>query len=92
MLCLESNFLYRSSLYALLAYAFKLQLACFDLVCVFCAEFGLAGVVDCYDFYLIGSFAHLLDRSAGEGYVYVALLGPAVAEFLSIIKEVDIVC
>ena len=92
VLCLESDFLYSRILYVLLTDGLKLQLACLSLCCIFCAQLGLAGIVYCYDLNLIGSLGHFLDRSTGEGYVYIAALGPAVAEFLPIIKEIDIVC
>ena len=92
MLCLKSNFVYCSSLYVLLADSLQLQFACFYLSCVFCAEFGCAGIVNCYDLYGVSGLGHFLDRSAGEGYVYVAVLGPAVVEFVSIIKKIDVVC
>ena len=92
VLCLESNFLYSRILYVLLTDGFKLQLACLSLCCILCAQLSLAGIVYCYDLDLIGSLGHFLDRSTGEGYVYIAALGPAVAEFLPIIKEIDIVC
>ena len=92
MLCLKSNFFYHSSLYVLLADSLQLQFTCFCLGCIVCAQLGCAGIVYCYDLDLIGSLGHFLDRSTCEGYVYIAALGPAVAEFLPIIKEIDIVC
>ena len=92
VLCLESDFLYSRILYVLLTDGLKFQLACLSLCCILCAQLGLAGIVYCYDLDLIGSLGHFLDRSTGEGYVYIAALGSAVAEFLPIIKEIDIVC
>ena len=92
MLCLESNFFYSLTLYALLAYALQLQLAGLYCFCLFCSQLGLAGVVYGYDLYFVGDLSHFLNRSASEGYVYIAVLGPAVAELLSIIKKVDVVC
>ena len=81
VLCLESNFFYSLTLYALLAYALQLQLAGLNCFCLFCSQLGL-----------VGDLSHFLNRSASEGYVYIAVLGPAVAELLSIIKKVDVVC
>ena len=92
VLCLKPNFFYSLTLYALLANAFQLQLASLYCFCLFCSQLGLAGVVYGYDLYFIGGLSHFLNRCAGEGYVYIAALGPAVAEFLSIIKKIDVVC
>ena len=92
MLCLESNFLYSRTFYVLLAYAFQLQLASLYGLCLISSQLGLAGVVYGYDLNFVGGLSHFLNRCAGEGYVYIAVLGPAVAELLSIIKKVNVVC